>query len=230
MDEDFTREDLFRIIDRVIEDLLSAAGIIVPPVDAVALARDHLGMDLDAERPRRRGQRGQAETLAPTEQARQWEVALAVGARLKPAVLQRLDLTPEQGRSTGGPSLATLLASHLLAPTDWFAGDARRLGYDVPELQRLYHTAGVELLAWRLLDLPQPCVITLVDDGHVRKRRSNAGRVRAGLEDAERDCQRFVHNTGRPRVVRSGGWSVQGWPLPPPEAKRLILRSVREDD
>jgi hypothetical protein len=229
MAEDFTREDLFRTIDRMVEDLLSAAGITAPPVDAVALARGHLGMDLDAERPRR-GRRGRAVATAPSEQARQWEAALAIGARFKPAVLQRLDLTPEQARATGGPSLATLLASHLLAPTDWFAGDARRLGYDVPELQQLYHTAGAELLAWRLLDLPQPCVITLVDDGHVRRRRSNAWRVRAALEDAERDCQRFVHNTGRPRVVRAGGWTVQGWPLHPPDAERVILRSVREDD
>ncbi len=123
-----------------------------------------------------------------------------------------------------------MFARHLLAPSDWFRDDARALGFEVPDLQKRYRTAGTEMLAWRLLDLPEPCIITVVDNEHVQRRRSNAWPVRRELLPAERECQRYVHYYSRPRVVCAGGWTVQGWPLHRPDWKREILRSVGGDD
>jgi hypothetical protein len=85
-------------------------------------------------------------------------------------------------------------------------------------------------LAWRLLDLPEPCVITVIDDGQVQRRRSNAWRVRRELAAPERACQRYVNHHGRPHVVRAGGWTVQGWPVPRPDGMREVLRSVLDGD
>jgi hypothetical protein len=227
MSEDLSREEVHHVIDRVVEELLTAAGVAAPPVDAVALARGHLGLVLEPERPRRA--RGAA-AAEPTEEARQWAAARRIGEHLKATILRRLDLSPDQAGCLGGESPATLFARHLLAPADWFRDDARALDFDVPGLQMRYRTAGAELLAWRLLDLPEPCVITVVDNDHVQRRRSNAWRVRRELEPAERECQRYVHYYSRPRVVCAGGWTVQGWPLHRPDWKREILRSVGPED
>ncbi len=228
MSEDLSREEVHRVIDRVVEELLTAAGVAEPPVDAVALARGHLGLVLEPERSRRAARREAA--AEPTEEARQWTAARRIGEHLKAAILRRLDLPPDQAGSLGGESPATLFARHLLAPADWFRDDARALEFDLLRLQRRYRTAGAELLAWRLLDLPEPCVITVVDNDHVQRRRSNTRPVRRELEPAERECQRYVHYYSRPRVVCADGWTVQGWPLHRPDWKREILRSVGPEE
>jgi hypothetical protein len=231
MSEDLLGEEVHHAIDRVVEELLTAAGVPAPPVDAVALARGHLGLVLEPERSRRSRARREAPAGdEPTEEARQWSAARRIGEHLKPTILRHLGLSAEQGRGLGGTSLPTLFAAHLLAPSDWFRDDARALNFDVLGLQQRYPTAGAELLAWRLLDLPEPVVITVVDNDHVQRRRSNAWRVRRELEPAERECQRYVHHYSRPRIVCAGGWTVQGWPLHRVDWKREILRSVGPEE
>jgi hypothetical protein len=236
MSEDLLGEEVRHAIDRVVEELLTAAGVSAPPVDAIALARGHLGLVLERERAPQRpdGRRSPARRRAggdePTEEARQWAAAHRIGEHLKAAILRHLGLSPEQGRGLGSTSLATRFASHLLAPLEWFRDDARALDFDVLGLQQRYPTAGAELLAWRLLDLPEPVVITVVDNDHVQRRRSNAWRVRRELGPAERECQRYVHYYSRPRVVCAGGWTVQGWPLHRVDWKREILRSVGPEE
>src|SRR5262249_25765173 len=101
---------------------------------------------------------------------------------------------------------------------------------DVLELKKRYRTSSHEVIAWRLLDLPEPCIITILDNDHISRRRSNAWRVRRQLEPAERQCQRYVNQHGRPRVVRAAGWTVQGWPVHQDDWKREILRSVVDPD
>ncbi len=226
MREDLTREEVHQAVDRLVDELLEKAGVAAPPVDALALAQRHLGLvlHLDGGRPPRGRQI--ARPSEPTEEEHQWAAAHAIGEHFKPELLRRLDVPPEQARGMAGESLANLFAYRLLAPTAWFGGDARACGYELPELKERYRTASEEVLAWRLLDLPEPCVITVVDDGRVLRRRSNAWRVRRELEPPERDCQRYVHHHGRPRVVRAGGWTVQGWPVPRADGKREILRST----
>ena len=220
MNEDLTREDVYHAADRLVEELLEVAGVTRPPVNAVDVAR-HLKMAL--REPAADAPRG-------SEESRQWSAAQAIGERLKLDLLRRLGFDPASRQSLPGESLAGLLAHRLLTPTSWFAADARACGWDVPELKRFYDTAGYEVVAWRLLALPEPCVITIVENDHVHRRRSNAWRVNKTLQPAERECQRYVHHYSRPRVVSAEGWTVQGWPLHEPDWKREILRSVGESE
>jgi Zn-dependent peptidase ImmA (M78 family) len=236
--EDLPRDEVVGAIDRAVDELLQAARIEAPPVDAIALAQRHLGMVICLDR--RQPQRGRAQRAGggkqiylrpePTEERHQWTVAHEIGEHLKIALLQRLGVAPEQTRPMMGESLANLFAYRLLVPGCWFAVDAPTLDYDVLELKRRYHTASHEVIAWRLLDLPESCVITIVDNGHISRRRSNAWRVRRQLEPPEQECQRYVHHHGRARVVHENGWSVQGWPVHQADWKREILRSVLESD
>jgi len=231
MNEDLSREEIHSAVDRAVEELLSDAAIQAPPVDALILAR-RLGIPAE---PRPKGPRAGAKKdwpapHDPTPEAKQWFAAQAIGAYLKPSLLQRLGIPPEQKRLLMGESLATLVASHLLLPAAWFGDDARALEYDVLELKKRYATVAVDVIAWRLLDLPAPCVITIVDNDHVQRRRSNAWRVRHELEEPERECQRYVNHFSRPRVVCADGWTVQGWPVHQADWKREILRSLVDEE
>jgi len=225
MSEELSREEVHGAVDRAVEELLSEREIAAPPVDAAAVARG-LGVVVQPPRPKK----AFFARPEPTAEAKQWLAAQAVGEHLKPALLRRLGFGPDERPPLAGESLATLVASHLLLPTSWFGDDARRREYDVLELKKLYATAAPDVIAWRLLDLPEPCIITVVDNDHVRRRRSNAWRVRRELAAPERECQRYVNHFSRPRVVCAGGWTVQGWPVHQPDWKREILRSVVDAD
>jgi Zn-dependent peptidase ImmA (M78 family) len=237
MTEDLSREEVHQAVDRAVEELLAAAQVTATPVDAIALAQRHLGMLVCLDR--RQPQRGRAQRAAgrkqiflrpePTEERHQWTVAHEIGEHFKPQLLQRLGVAPEQTRVMMGESLANLFAYHLLVPACWFGDDARLHGYDVLELKKKYRTASHEVIAWRMLDLTEPCVITVVDNDHVHRRRGNAFRVRKELEEPEKQCQRYVNHYSRPRVVRADGWTVHGWPIHQPDWKREILRSVVDE-
>src|SRR5262249_49023556 len=136
--------------------------------------------------------------------------------------LQRLEIGPAETPVMIGESLANLFAYHLLVPKCWFRTDAPELEYDLLRLKRRYATASHEVIAWRFLDLPDPCIITIVDNDHVQRRRSNAWPVRRALEPAEEECQHYVHYYSRPRMVQSGAWTVHGWPVHQADWKREI--------
>jgi Zn-dependent peptidase ImmA (M78 family) len=238
MSEDFSRQDVLAAVDRTVEDVLSAAGIREPPVDTIAIARAHLGIDVCLDRGQQ--QRGRAQRSVgrkqiflkpePSEERHQWTVAHEIGEYLKPSLLQRLGIEPEQAKAMAGESLANLLAYHLLIPAAWFRADAADAGYDLLVLKARYRTASHEVLAWRLLDLPEPCIISIVDNEHLYRRRSNAWQVRRQLEPAERECQHRVHQHGRPTTIQRHGWTVQGWPVHQSGWKREILRSRKDDE
>lgn len=232
MSEDLTREEVHAAVDRAVEELLEAARVCTPPVDAVALAQRHLGMvvALDRDRPARgRGQRG-SHHPEPTAEQEQWTVAHEIGKRLEADLLRRLGIEAGGTRPMTGGSLTNLFAARLLVPSAWLSDDARACGHDLEALKERYATASHEVIARRLLDLPEPCIFTVVDNDHVHWRRSNAWPVRKALEPAERQCQRYVNHYSRPHVVRAGGWTVQGWPVHQPDWKREILRSVVETE
>jgi Zn-dependent peptidase ImmA (M78 family) len=237
--DDLSREEVHGVIDRIVNDLLETAGVAKPPVDAVALAQRHLGIQvcLDRHQP----QRGRAQWAGgrrqiflrpePREERHQWTVAHEIGEHLKASFLERLGVEPGATPVMAGESLANLFAYHLLVPAAWFTADAPASGYDLLELKRLYGTASHEVIAWRFLDLPDPCIITIVDNDAIHRRRSNWWRVRRALEPAERACQRYVNHYSRPRLVQEGPWTVQGWPVHQDDWKREILRSrVDADD
>lgn len=239
MIDDLPREEMVAVIDRAVDELLDRAGLPGPPVDAIGLAQRHLGMVvcLDRTQP----QRGRAQRAAgrqqiylrpePREERHQWTVAHEIGEHLKADLLKRLGVGPEETPALLGESLANLFAFHLLVPSRWFAEDAPALDYDLLDLKKRYRTSSHEVLALRFLDLPEPCIVSVIDNGHLRRRRSNGAPVRRReLEIPEQMCQRRVNQSGSPQIVRSGGWTVQGWPVHQLDWKREILRSVLEQD
>lgn len=238
MFDDLSREEVHGTVDQAVRELLQAAQVEVPPVDAIALAQGHLGMIVCLDR--RQPQRGRAQRAAgrkqiflrpePTEERHQWTVAHEIGEHLKAALLQRLGVDPAQIRAMAGESLANLFAYRLLVPTDWLAADAPLVNYDVVELKKRYCTASHEVIAWRFLDLPEPCIVTVVDNEHVSKRRSNAWRIKKVLSPPEVECQHYVNHYSRARTVQRDGWTVQGWPVHQADWKREILRSVVNED
>jgi hypothetical protein len=229
MSEDLSREEVHQAVDRLVAKLLEDAGVSAPPVDTVELARTHLKLPPPpSQRGKRRAEPPSTDEGLSSEEQQQWLAAQHIGAHFKPALLRRLGVNAEQSHGLGGVSLANLIATHLLMPIDWFADDARATGHDLLALKQRYSKAGVERLAWRLLDLAEACIITVVDNGHVVRRRSNAWQVRRELCLAERECQHYVHHFSRPRVIQAQGWTVQGWPVHRPDWKREILRSVGE--
>jgi Zn-dependent peptidase ImmA (M78 family) len=238
MIEGLPREDVVAEVDLMIDELLDAAGVAEPPVDAIALAQQHLGMVvcLDKRQTQRgRAQRSQGQRQIylrpePTEERHQATVAHEIGEHLKPELFQRLNIAPGEARAMAGESLANLFAYRLLVPTRWFAADAREFDYNLPELKKRYRTSSHEVIAWRFLDLPEACVVTVIDNDHVSRRRSNGPRITRALQPAEDKCRRLVSQTGRTKIVREGRWTVQGWPVHSAEWKREILRSVIDDE
>jgi predicted transcriptional regulator len=232
------REEVLAVVDRTVEEVLTSAGVQGPPIDAIGLAQGHLGMVVCLDRNQLN--RGRAQRAAgkpqiylrpePTEERHQWTVAHEIGEHFKADLLERLGLEPAETRAMSGESLANLFAYHLLVPGRWFADDARSMDYDLLELKKRYRTASHEVIAWRFLDLPAPCIITILDNGDISRRKSNAFPIRRRLEPPERECQRYVHDHGQPRVVQQDGWTVQGWPVHKVDWKREILRSVADSD
>ncbi|MBY0229481.1 MAG: hypothetical protein K2W96_09400, partial [Gemmataceae bacterium] len=215
MGDEIERGEVLEAADRAVADLLDTAGIAAPPIDAVALAR-LLGL---AEKKRQGPPPG-------SEEAKQLLAAQLVGEHLKPALLRALGI---EGRPLLGASLGGLAAVRVLAPTPWFAAEARASGFDLPHLKGVFSTAGGELLAWRMLDLPEPALVTVIDNGSVSKRKANAFRVPKELGEAERRCLVLVQEESRPHRVRIDGWTVQGWPVHGADRRREILRAVPDD-
>src|SRR6266849_2673563 len=155
MIDDLSREEIVQSLDRYVDELLEAAGLQGPPIDAIDLAQRHLGMVvcLDEKQPQRgraqRGGKGKQIYLRPepTEERHQWTVAHEIGEHLKTTLLERLGIEPEETRSMAGESLANLFAHHLLVPTSWYADDAGAVEYDLAKLKKRYRTASHEVLA-----------------------------------------------------------------------------------
>lgn len=234
--DDLPREDVLSTIDRMVAELLQEAKVATPPVDAIALAQGHLGMVVLLDK--RQAQRGRAQRTAgrkqiylrpePTEERHQWTVAHEIGEHIKADLLLRLGLDPAATRAMTGESLANLFANRLLVPACWFNTDAPQLEFDLAALKKRYATSSHEVLALRFLDLPDPCIVTILDNEHITKRRSNAWPTRKKLESPEEKCQRYVHHYSRAKRVQEDGWTVQGWPVHQNDWKREILRSVVE--
>jgi Zn-dependent peptidase ImmA (M78 family) len=238
MTDDLPREEVTAVVDRVVRELLDTAGVTEPPVDAIKLAQGQLGMIVCLDR--RQEQRGRAQRAAgrrqiylrpePTEERHQWTVAHEIGEHLKTTLLERLHVEPGQTFAMSGESLANLFAHRLLVPTSWYAADAPAHRFDLQALKACYRTSSHEVLALRMLDLPDPCVITIIDNDRIHKRRTNGPRIRRELTPAEEKCRQYVNKHGKIQVVRADGWTVQGWPVHQADWKREILRSVVEEE
>lgn len=238
---DFSQEDLYEAVDRLVAALLERAGVTGPPVDALRVAEDHLGIPVevveqetdDRGRPRpstRRPTGGIALSPHMTEEQRQSAAAQGIARTLLPDLLRKLDIEVGSESKQAAAHFRGLLASHLLVPIKMLRTAQKEAKSDVPALKAVFSTATIEAVAVRLLDLDTPAVIAVVDDGVVAVRRGNRFQATRKLEPAEQDCLDRVMHLDVAQKVRRGGWTVHGWPVHGRPFRRVILRAVPDDD
>jgi hypothetical protein len=113
-------------------------------------------------------------------------------------------------------------------PTDWFVDDAAACDWDLLALKARYATASHELIARRMLECPPPVIVSIFDEGRLSFRRSNVPGRAPPPSQAEFDCWRRVHASGRPACIRRPTGAIQGWPVHEENWKREIVRTESE--
>jgi hypothetical protein len=226
-----------RTVDLVADELLGEAGWRRPPVDVLRLAsRLRVDVAFDAGQ-RARGRHKKlagrpAILLKPDERPErvQWAAAHELGEVFASRVCEQLGLAGGELPEGGREMLANLLATRLLLPWMWFAADARATQCDLLLLKEIYRTASHELIAWRLLDLPEWSIVTVFDQGHLMRRRSSNGAKPPMLQLPERRCRDIVYRESRAANLCEAGLVVHGWPIHEPGWKREILRTTADAD
>jgi hypothetical protein len=245
---DFTQDDLFDAVEKVVRQTLARGDVHQPPVDALDLAQHLFGFTVDYadpvddedEEPGRYGPRPRPRRRPPpdtillrpdqSDESQQMVAARAVAGRLVPEVLQSLGIAPGTESKQGRAQLVGLVTSHLLLPTRWFATDARKAGFDLLEVKDKYPTVGYETLALRMLDVADdPMVIAIVDDGVVAVRRANRFPVTKKLTEAEQRVVERVAEADGPARVRADGWTAWGWPTPGIPFRRIVVRAAPDE-
>jgi hypothetical protein len=236
---DCSQDELFDACDRLVHGLLDRAGVVQPPVDALRLAEDHLGIPVEVVEPepddpdgrprRRRPSAGIVLNPRMTAEQRQAAAAQGIAWHLLPDLLRKIDIVPGSESRQAATHLRGLLAARVLVPTRILRAALREHKYDVPALHGAFRTARMEAVALRLLDLDSPCVIAVVDDGVVAVRRGNGAPTDRRLTDAEQQCHDRVAQLELPERVRTGGWTADGWPVPNRPFRRVLLRAVPDE-
>jgi hypothetical protein len=238
---DFSQEELFDTIDRFIDGLLERAGVVQPPVDALDIAENHLGIPIEVvepveedERGRRRPRsrpRGAGIVLTPdmSEEQRQKVAADGIARATMAEILRKLHATAESENQQLLKHIRGLVVPRLLIPKKLLRNALKECRYDVLALKEAFATAATEAIALRLLDLDDACAISIVDDGIVSLRKSNRFAVSKKLEPAEQTCIDLIMKLDRPQRIREAEWTVHGWPVPARSFRRIILRSVPDD-
>lgn len=237
---DFTQEELVEAVERLVAGVLERAGATEPPVDALRIADEHLGIPVTVEEPEedergrpRAGSRRRPEGIAfsshASDEQRQNAAAQGIARALMPDLLRKFGIEPGTENKQVAAHVRSLIAGRLLVPTRQLRSALRSCKYDLIALKQRFLSAGMEMIAHRLLDLDEPCVIAIVDDGVVASRRGNASAVSKKLTPGEEICLKRVMEQDLPDVQRVEGWRVQGWPVPGRPFQRVILRAVPDD-
>jgi predicted transcriptional regulator len=238
---DFSQDELVEVVDRLAAGLLERAGVTGPPVDAIAIAEEHLGIPVEVVEPAEEDERGRRRprprpagsgivlSADMTAEQRNKAAADGIARTLLPDVLRKLGVPPGSENKQFAAHVRGLVAGRVLVPTKLLRAALRECRYDLPALKERFATATTEAVALRLLDLDEPCVISIVDDGIVATRRGNRSPAGKKLEPPEQVCHDRVAELELPHRVRAGGWTVQGWPVPGRAFRRIILRAVPDD-
>ena len=236
-----TPDDLSAALDAVGMEVLDAAGIDRPPVDAIRLAR-RLGITVavdDRQRGRARyvrlrGPRGRKPRPTillrpePRRERRHWAVAHEIGEHVAYRVFGLLSVDPREAAPNAREKVAMYLATRLLLPSPWFAADATTCAWDLLRLKSRYATASHELIARRMLDLGPPVIISIFDLGQLSFRGSNVPGQVPPPSSGEMACWRAVHTRNVPEESTDGPHKIQAWPVHEPGWKREILRTEVE--
>jgi len=224
--------NLFNLLDLLVEEFLTASEILQPPVNPETLLKNKACSFFGLGAPSR-SKKPQLTSFDSTEpnsnlikqhwnQAQQLATALQIEAKARWA-----KCNDEQ--SALGISWINLLAQRILVPTHWFKSLASSTDYDLPALKKIFPNAAYEIIALRMLDLPQTCIITLVDNSHITKRKSNHFKASKLLEPIESLVLNYVHENSRPKHLNENGWRISGWPVHQLDWRREILRSIPPD-
>lgn len=218
-------------IDRVVRDLLQSAEISAPPVDALQLAaRLRVTVAIDRGQPERgRLKRvGGAPSifLRPEDRPErlQWAAAHELGESVAWRVCEVAGTTGRDLPAGWREDLANEFAQRLLLPAHWFEA-ACAVEVDLLRLKEQFASASHELIAWRLLALDIPTVVTLCDQGQVVRRRGNRSAPPYELLPEERDCLDAVRRDRAPCEICADGFRVQAWPVYEGAWKREIVRT-----
>jgi hypothetical protein len=249
---EFTTEELFDTIDAQVRELLARYGG-EPPVDAVDLIQTAFGFTVTIEQeedepdamesatsryvrlrggntaPKRRNARELVLRETMSVEARNHAAARAMAKEMVPGVLAKLGVTPGVEQKSATNQLVGLIAPRILLPKRAFESAARKCNSDLGRLKEVFSTAGYEMIAMKLLEQDEICVIAVVDDGTVAMRRSNGVQCTKKLTPAEELCVEKVTESEEPASVRRDGWSARGWPIPNGPYRRIIVRSLPED-
>ncbi len=238
---DFSQEELIEAIDRLVHGLLERAGVNRPPVNALELAEHHLGIPVEVVEPVEEDERGRPRprtrqasagivlSTDMTEEQRQKAAAEGIARTLLPEVTRKLGLVAGSENRHFAVHVKGLLTARILVPSRLLRMALRECRHDLLALQKHFRTARAEMIALRLLDLDDPCVIAIVDDGVVALRRGNRMAATKKLEPAEQACLDQVMELDLPQRVRQGEWTVHGWPIPDRPFRRIILRAVPDE-
>ena len=164
-----------------------------------------------------------------TAEQRQRAAADGIARLLLTDVYRKVGVVPGSESKQFAAHVRGLVVARVLIPTKLFRSALRECKYDVPALHEVFYTASMEAVATRLLDLDEPCVIAVVDDGVVASRRGNRTAETRRLTAAEQECVERVTELDLPHRARTGGWTASGWPVPNRPFRRIILRAVPDD-
>jgi len=206
-----------------------------PPVDAFQIARRlNLTVVVDHAQPSRGRQKTMHGRPAiflrgdDRPERLQWALAHEIGEINAWRVVEQLPEVSEPSPRLR-EDIANLLASSILLPGRWFFADAARRDYHLYELKSRYATASHALIALRFLDAPRPGVITIVDKGRVRCRRSNVAGFPRQLMPDEQVAVEEAQRIGTPAFRERGGCSIRAWPVHEPGWKREIVHAMVDE-
>lgn len=234
-------EEYVGVLDEVAANALAEAGISGPPVDPFVLARvqgitvaedaAQVGRGRYVRLGGRHGHRPRPAVLLRPEERRErshFTLAHEIGEHLAHQVFGRLNVSPCEAPGNARESVANHLASRLLLPSDWILEDGRACDWDLLWLKERYGTASHELLARRMLELPPPVIVTIIDKGRKYLRGSNIPGLVPPMAEVERDCQRRANEQGCLATGEALPLRVQAWAIHEPDWKREILRTEVE--
>lgn len=227
----------YEALDDFVLELLDAAQITSPPIDAFLIA-EALAVPI-ARDSRQAGRARLARlripaTLAgqscillnddPRPERRQWAVAHEIGEHLAPELFHRTGCEANEDLGVR-ESLANVFAGRLLLPRTWLACQGGFCDWDLLALKEVFSTASHELIARRMLDFAAPVIVTIFDLGKATFRGANFSARRPALSKQERTCQARAHESGKVASLALVEASIRAWPIHEPEWKREILRT-----
>lgn len=221
------------VLDEIVEELLSAAGIAGPPVAAFDVAAT-LGLSvlLDGRLANRarfariRGDRGQI-FLRPEERPERlhWAAAHEIGESLVEGIAAALCAAPSDLTPPERERIANEFANRLMLPTDWFAAAGDAAQWDLLLLKDRFSTASHELIARRMLAFAPASIVTVFDQDRVTFRRGFGGRSAPRCRPLETAAQQRAHVGADVAEHQDEAIRVRAWPVHEPHWRREILRT-----